>query len=151
MDNLKWQVGDISITKIVEVEFMAPGGGSEAAIPAAYPDEIKKMPWLIPDFANEAGELGASMHALLVETPDTRLIVDTCVGNDKQRQAEMWNELSTDFLDRLERAGWTRDNVDGVICTHLHFDHIGWNTVLEDGKWVPHLSKRPILYGENGF
>jgi len=64
-------------------------------------------------------------------------VVDTCVGNDKVRPGLLGKKpLSTNFLQQMADIGWTRDSVDTVVCTHLHVDHVGWNTMLEDGKWV---------------
>ncbi|MDO8704355.1 MAG: MBL fold metallo-hydrolase [Sulfuricaulis sp.] len=136
MANLMWQVGDITITKVVEMEMAHPNGGEKSGLPDAWPEAIKQIPWLIPDFATEEGHLRMGVHALLVQTPDTRVIVDTCVGNDKTRAFARWNKLTSNFLERLEDAGWPRGSVDGVLCTHLHVDHVGWNTMLENGRWV---------------
>ena len=84
----------------------------------------------------------------LVEAPGLRLVVDTCVGNDKPRHALGGNALATPFLQHMADAGWTRDSVDTVVCTHLHVDHVGWNTMLEDGKWVPTFPKAKYLFGK---
>jgi glyoxylase-like metal-dependent hydrolase (beta-lactamase superfamily II) len=78
-----------------------------------------------------------SLHALLVDAPDFRLVVDTCVGNGKPRTIPALNMMETSFLVDLEAVGWPRDSVDGVLCTHLHVDHVGWNTMLQDGRWLP--------------
>ena len=136
MSNLIWRIGDITVTRLVEAQGTGPGGG-EHALPLAYPETIRKTEWLIPHFATEEGHLRFSVHALLVETPQMRLIVDTCVGNDKTRNMPYWNMLATAFLTDLEAAGWSRESVGGVICTHLHVDHVGWNTMLHEGRWIP--------------
>ena len=78
----------------------------------------------------------------------TRQVVDTCVGNDKERGNPFFNKLQTDFLKDMEKAGWPRDSVDTVLCTHLHVDHVGWNTMLVDGKWVPTFPKARYLIGK---
>ena len=88
-----------------------------------------------------------SIHALLVEAPGLRLIVDTCVGNDKARGIIGRRALSTPFLDHLAEAGWAPESVDAVVCTHLHVDHVGWNTRLMDGKWVPTFPRARYLIG----
>lgn len=77
-----------------------------------------------PDYATDTGRL-KSMHALLVQTPSMRLVIDTCIGNKKPCKSPMFDMLQTDFLQRLEAAGWSRDSVDGVLCTHLHVDYVG--------------------------
>jgi glyoxylase-like metal-dependent hydrolase (beta-lactamase superfamily II) len=142
MTNLTWRVGDITITKLVErEESVRASGGERSGLPDAWPEAVKQISWLIPDFATAEGHLRMSIHALLVETPAMRLVVDTCVGNDKIRAIPDWNKLSTNFLGRLEAAGWPRESVDGVLCTHLHIDHVGWNTMLENGHWVATFPK----------
>jgi glyoxylase-like metal-dependent hydrolase (beta-lactamase superfamily II) len=136
---MMWKLGDVTIRKVAELEGALPGGGEGTMIPNATPEEVRKMPWLTPDFATEEGFIRVAVQALLVETPTRRIVVDTCVGNDKQRSGNpLFNNLKTGFLDTFEAAsGWKRTDVDGVICTHLHVDHVGWNTMLVDGEWRP--------------
>ena len=67
------------------------------------------------------------------------MIVDTCIGNDKERNIPSWSNLQLPFLEDLQIAGSDRMEIDMLICTHLHVDHVGWNTMLVDGEWVPHL------------
>src|SRR5207249_581609 len=72
------------------------------------------------------------------ETPSRRIIVDTCLGNDKEnRRIPTWNKLQTRFMADLATAGYQRETIDTVICTHLHVDHVGWNTMLIESRWVP--------------
>lgn len=134
---LTWRVGDITISRLVEMAGDGPGGGEHSPLPEAYPETLKRLSWLIPDFVTEEGYMRFSVHALLVDTPDGRLIVDTCVGNDKTRAMPMWNKLTTSFLEDLKAHGWRREAVDGVLCTHLHVDHVGWNTMLDGETWAP--------------
>ncbi len=75
-------------------------------------------------------------------------MVDTCVGNDKQRGMLGGRSLSTPFLQHMADAGWSRESVDAVVCTHLHVDHVGWNTMLVDGKWVPTFPNARYLIGK---
>ena len=88
-----------------------------------------------------------SVHALLVEAPGLNLVVDTCVGNDRPREITGGEPMSTAFLQHLGVAGWSRDGVDAVVCTHLHVDHVCWNTMLENGKWVPTFPRARYLIG----
>ncbi|HKA03138.1 MAG TPA: MBL fold metallo-hydrolase, partial [Acidimicrobiales bacterium] len=74
---------------------------------------------------------------LVVDIDGTRIAVDTCVGNHKPRANPGWNDLDTSFLDDMVAAGFPPDSIDVVVCTHLHVDHVGWNTHLVDGEWVP--------------
>jgi glyoxylase-like metal-dependent hydrolase (beta-lactamase superfamily II) len=151
MAYLSWRVGDVTITKIVEFEGAFPGGGPGSAVPEGTPEAIKQIPWLIPHFATEEGFIRMSVHALLVETPARRIVIDTCIGNDKVRSSPMFNMIKTNFLADLAAAGWSRDSVDGVLCTHLHVDHVGWNTMLEDGDWKPTFPKARYYFGRREF
>jgi glyoxylase-like metal-dependent hydrolase (beta-lactamase superfamily II) len=135
----QWNVGSIVIRKLVEFEFAGPVDNSLAdSLDGASAEAILAVPWLKPMWLNDANEVTSGVHSFLIETPSQRLIVDTGVGNHKPRAAAFFNQLDTDFLRRLdEQAGWPADTVTGVICTHLHVDHVGWNTVLVAGEWVP--------------
>jgi glyoxylase-like metal-dependent hydrolase (beta-lactamase superfamily II) len=78
------------------------------------------------------------MQSYLVRTRHHTILVDTCVGDHKKRQRPSWNmTTSGKFLADLVAAGVRPEAVDYVLCTHLHVDHVGWNTQLRDGRWVP--------------
>jgi glyoxylase-like metal-dependent hydrolase (beta-lactamase superfamily II) len=141
---LSWRVGDVTITRIVELETT---GGTRFLLPQATYDAVREIPWLIPHFAEPGGKLKMSIHALAVEAPGRRIIVDTCIGNDKQRDVESWSGLQTSFLADLEGAGFSRKSIDTVLCTHLHVDHVGWNTMLVDGAWIPTFPRARYLIG----
>jgi glyoxylase-like metal-dependent hydrolase (beta-lactamase superfamily II) len=146
---MQWKVGRIKITKIVEVETV---GSTRFILPLASHDEIRKLPWLIPNFATEEGRLRMSIHALVVETPTRRIVVDTGLGNDKQgRNVPIWNNRNTPFLDMMSAAGFAPDSIDTVLCTHLHVDHVGWNTKLVDGRWVPAFPGARYLFGRTEY
>ncbi|HKI73454.1 MAG TPA: MBL fold metallo-hydrolase [Pseudomonadales bacterium] len=130
----RWQIGAVKITRIVELEVT---GGSRFILPQATRDAVKHMQWMKPHFMDDEGNLVMSVHALVVETAGRRIIVDTCIGNDKERAIPAWNKLQLPFLDDLKAAGYDRMDIDTVLCTHLHVDHVGWNTMLVDGKWIP--------------
>ena len=149
---LSWQVGDVKVTRVVEQEIPIPYSPETVFLTEATPAELRKHPWLYPHFVDEQDNLLLSIHALLVEAPGLRLVVDTCVGNDKPRAGMTGpGGLQTKFLEAMAEAGWTRESVDAVICTHLHVDHVGWNTVLEGGKWVPTFPNARYLFGRTEF
>lgn len=146
---MNWRVGEVKITKIVELEVT---GGSRFILPQASPEEILPIAWLRPDFADERGRLRMSIHALVIETPDRRIVVDTCLGNDKEnRRIPTWNRLQTSFLADVAAAGYARETIDTVVCTHLHVDHVGWNTMLAGGHWVPTFPNAHYLMGRIEF
>ena len=145
---LSWQIGAVKITCVVEMVIPFPEG---SLLRDATAEALKTSPWLFPHFAKEDGTLIASVQALLVEAPGLRLVVDTCIGNDKPRNLTGGIPLATPFLQHLADAGWSSDSVDAVICTHLHADHVGWNTMLVGGKWVPTFPKARYLIGKREF
>jgi glyoxylase-like metal-dependent hydrolase (beta-lactamase superfamily II) len=127
-------------------------GGSRFILPDATYEAVLPIQWLQPHFADERGRLKMSIHALVVETPERRIVVDTCLGNDKEgRRIPTWNNLQGPFLADLALAGYPREAIETVMCTHLHVDHVGWNTMLVDGRWVPTFPKARYLMGRTEF
>ena len=88
-----------------------------------------------------------SIHTFVIESEDARIVVDTCIGNDKPRENPEWDRRQSDFLEQLEARGAPADAVDLVLCTHLHVDHVGWNTRLGDDRWVPTFPNARYLIG----
>jgi glyoxylase-like metal-dependent hydrolase (beta-lactamase superfamily II) len=146
---MHWTVGKVKITKIVELETV---GSTRFILPLASNEEIRKLPWLIPHFATEEGRLKMSIHSLVLETPARRIVVDTGLGNDKQgRNVPTWNNRNGPYLETLTQAGFPPDSIDTVLCTHLHVDHVGWNTRLVDGKWVPTFANARYVFGKTEY
>lgn len=142
---MQWTAGRVKVTRIVELESV---GGTRFILPEATAEEALKLSWLVPDFANEQGRLKMTIHSLVVETPTRRILVDTGLGNDKQgRNVPTWNGLATPFLENLTAAGYPPESIDTVLCTHLHVDHVGWNTRLVDGRWEPTFAGARYLFG----
>jgi len=144
---LTWKVGRVTITRVVELEMPIAYDPAAPFMFDATPEALLALPWLQPHFVTTQGELLLSVHALLVEAPGLRLVVDTCIGNDRPRELTGGVALQTPFLEQLAEAGWSREVVDTVVCTHLHVDHVGWNTMLEHGRWVPTFPKARYLIG----
>jgi len=146
---MRWKVGRVKITKVVELETV---GSTRFILPLATNEEIRKLPWLIPDFATEEGRLKMSIHALVEETPSHRIVVDTGLGNDKEgRSVPTWNNRQGPFLETLTDAGFPPDSIDTVLCTHLHVDHVGWNTRLVGGQWVPTFANARYVFGKTEY
>jgi glyoxylase-like metal-dependent hydrolase (beta-lactamase superfamily II) len=141
----RWKIGDVTITRIVEVETASIGS---FVLPDALPDNLAPIDWLRPNFVDAEGQLIMSIHALIVETAGRKLVVDTCLGNDKPRPLPDWNQRQGPFLADLEAAGHPRESIDTVICTHLHVDHVGWNTMLVNDRWVPTFPNARYLIGK---
>jgi len=141
----QWQVGDVKVTRVVEMEV---AGGSRFILPDATRDACLPIDWMQPHFMDADGNLIMSIHALVVDTGNQRIIVDTCIGNDKERDIPTWSHLQTSFLEDLSNAGYRRESIDLVMCTHLHVDHVGWNTMLVDGEWIPTFPNARYLVAE---
>lgn len=138
---LRWQVGEVLITRVQEFE--APGIGF--LLPDATRENLATIDWIGP-YLDDHGEAVGSVHSLVLEVADRRILVDTCVGNDKSRLPfKLWHMRQGPFLADLEEAGFPLESIDTVVCTHLHTDHVGWNTRLQDGRWVPTFEKARTL------
>ena len=138
-----WNIGDVSITKVLEMEKHWP---FSALLPGAE-EVIDDLDWLRPDFVTDEGRMKLSIHALVIESDGQTIIVDTCCGNNKDRPgAPAFDNLETDFLGELSRCGFSPTDVDVVLSTHLHVDHVGWNTQLIDGTWVPTFPNAEYLF-----
>lgn len=148
---LRWRIGDVTVTRVVEMEMPVPYNPKRAFLKEATPEALAAIPWLAPHYVTPEGHLRLSIHALLVEAPGLRLVVDTCIGNDRPRRLVGGQSLSTGFLQAFEATGWTRESVDAVVCTHLHVDHVGWNTMREGEGWVPTFPKARYLIGRREY
>lgn len=135
---MRWKIGQTTITRIEEMTgpMFDPVRFLPDYDPAVF--EANKS-WLYPDHVDPAsGNLIASMHSWLIETSHHKILIDTCVGDDKSRMPfRNWHEMKTPWLHNFEATGVKPGDIDFVMCTHLHVDHVGWNTRLENGQWVP--------------
>ena len=151
----RWKIGSVTITKISEGVLesgLAAPSEDEGFLGQASCDALLAIDWLRPDFITEKGEVRLALHALVVETPTRRILVDTCVGNDKRRpQQPFWDQLGLPFLQAFAAAGFARESIDSVVCTHLHVDHVGWNTMKVDGRWVPTFPNARYLFGRTEY
>jgi len=118
------------------------------------PDVVERhREWMLPHHYDPAsGKLKLSIHSWLVKVGGRTILIDACVGNDKQRpNRPLWHLMKTPYLDRLAQAGAAPDDVDVVMCTHLHNDHVGWNTRLDNGRWVPTFRNARYLFNKIDF
>jgi glyoxylase-like metal-dependent hydrolase (beta-lactamase superfamily II) len=130
-----WRIGDVTVTQVVEQTMTIEPG---KLLPAATAEEVGAIAWLGSDHVDDQRRLHMSFNSLIVRTPTCLALVDTCVGNDREGlDLAKWNGLQTGYLQALDDAGIDRDAVDVVLCTHLHVDHVGWNTMKIDGAWRP--------------
>ncbi len=135
MKLLRWHVGDATVFRIGEVDASPALDGLIREFDAA---DVARAPWLTPHFIDGAGRLKGMVQVFVVLIAGRAIVVDPGVGNGKQRTAvPAWNNLQTNFLDQLRDTGVQPDRIDYVVNTHLHFDHVGWQTVLIGGAWQP--------------
>ncbi|GAA1961926.1 MBL fold metallo-hydrolase [Kitasatospora viridis] len=137
-----WHLGGITVRRVDEIEL--PRQTGPWLLPGATKEVLDEASWLRPDFADAEVPRLAS-HSFAVTAGGLRIVVDTGIGNGKERANPAWNGLDTDFLEQLTAAGFPPESVDLVITTHLHTDHVGWNTRLADGAWVPTFPRARYL------
>ncbi|MEE4299186.1 MAG: MBL fold metallo-hydrolase, partial [Pseudomonadales bacterium] len=141
-----WRFGDAAVARIEEmvgpmfdpVSFFPD---HDPAVMAAARERFG------PAQIADSGRIVASMHSWLIRVEDRTVLVDGCIGNHKDRQPfHRWSGLETDWPKRLAAAGVRPEEIDFVMCTHLHVDHVGWNTQLVDGRWVPTFPNARYLF-----
>jgi glyoxylase-like metal-dependent hydrolase (beta-lactamase superfamily II) len=144
--------GDVTVSKVVELDRSATPVGF--MLPDATPERIAaQREWLGPELLDPAtGNHRATIHSYIVRTPWHTIVIDTCVGNDKPRNGvQPWHMRSGSYLADLSGAGLKPEDVDLVVCTHLHVDHVGWNTRLEGGRWVPTFPRAKYIFARDEF
>ena len=145
-------IGDISVTRVEEI--LGPGFLPTQLCPDFQPEALQRhRNWLVPNHYHEkSGRLIGSVHSWVLRTGRHTILVDTCVGNDKTRHGfPSWTNRQGPFLERLAEAGVAPEAVDFVLCTHLHVDHVGWNTRLVDGRWVPTFPNAKYLFARREY
>ncbi|MEM9034062.1 MAG: MBL fold metallo-hydrolase [Actinomycetota bacterium] len=141
-----WRIGDVSITAVVE---------SDASwkwrwlLPEVEQTVVDEIGWIAPQWGDH-DRFHIRIQGFLLEVDDRRILVDTCVGNDKERPTPLFDRLETTFLDDLDAICPVED-VDTIVCTHLHVDHVGWNTRLRDGRWVPTFERARHLFAREEY
>ncbi|MFG3321152.1 MBL fold metallo-hydrolase [Streptomyces sp. NPDC048171] len=135
MPTPSWTVGDVTVHRVDEAPL--PPATGPWLLPGATTEVVSQHPWLRPDFADPDGTLRLDSHSFAFHADGLRVLVDTGIGNGKERANPAWHDLRTDFVERLTAAGFPPDSVDLVVLTHLHADHVGWNTRKVDGAWIP--------------
>lgn len=103
--------------------------------------------WLVPRFYDPlADRLAITIQSFLLKTRHHTILVDACSGNHKTRERQFFNHREWPWLRALAAAGACPEDIDYVLCTHLHVDHVGWNTMLRDGSWVPTFPNAKYLF-----
>jgi len=146
-------IGDIAITRVEE--FVDPGVPVSFLLPDLPEDVIPaNLDWLAPRFLDPATMgVDIAMQSWLIRTRHHTILVDTCGGNHKPREhfPVFHQRQSGAYLDNLRAAGVSPEDIDYVFCTHLHIDHVGWNTRLDNGVWVPTFPNARYLWSQADY
>src|SRR6187401_558502 len=147
------ELGRMRVHKVHEMDSPVP---LLSQLPGTTADDMHRLlGWYDqPDEVNpdpETSFMTFSVHSWVIALDGKTILIDTCCGNHKDRDLPEVNQLNTDYLGNLKRAGFAPEDIDMVMCTHLHFDHVGWNTRLENGKWVPTFPNARYVFGRRDF
>ena len=151
--SLTFKAGDLTIHRIIEQEtsFLP----ALEMLPTLTPDVLaENRAWMQAARALDANDmLMLCFQSYVVKTPHHTILVDGCIGNDKPRPLRpKWNMKTDDtYMRALAAAGLSVADIDYVMCTHLHVDHVGWNTRLENGRWVPTFPNARYVFGKTEF
>ena len=145
-----WRIGEATVTRIEEL--LGPAFRPQELLATWDPAVLEEhLHWMAPNYYVPAtDQFIMSVHSWLIRTPHHNILVDTCCGNAKQRLGSPhFHQLETPYLDRLRAAGVEPEDIDYVLCTHLHVDHVGWNTRLLDGRWVPTFPNAKYVFSRD--
>ena len=143
-------IGDVRVARVVENE--GPFSPVGWILPGFSPELLREHAWLQPAYVDEQTRALMSFHSYVLRTPHHTIVIDGCVGNNKERpERPMWHRQEGPYLDRLAAAGVRPQEVDFVFCTHLHADHVGWNTRLKDGRWVPTFPNARYIFARREY
>jgi len=151
MATTTFRIGDITINRVVEQE--GPFFNPLEFFPTLKPEVLEEnRGWMTQGgyLDRQNGQLVLCIQSYLVQTPHHTILIDSCVGNHKPRPTRpFWNMMNTDRFEKsLAGTGVSVDQIDFVMCTHLHVDHVGWNTKLENGRWVPTFPKAKYVFAD---
>ena len=147
------ELGRMRVHKVHEMDSPVP---LLSQLPGTTADDMKRLlTWYDqPDEVNadpETSFMTFSVHSWVIEIDGRTILIDTCCGNHKNRALPEVHQLDTEYLGNLRRAGFAPEDIDMVMCTHLHFDHVGWNTRLDNGRWVPTFPNARYVFGKRDF
>jgi glyoxylase-like metal-dependent hydrolase (beta-lactamase superfamily II) len=146
------KIGDFRVDRVLEFE--APYFKIDFLLPGASPELIAaNADWLKPHFVDPADDrVILSFQSFVLRTGRHTILIDTCAGNDKERPARPnWHRQRRPYLDRMRALGVAPESIDFVFCTHLHADHVGWNTKLENGRWVPTFPNARYIFARREY
>jgi len=142
-----FSIGNIRLAKVVES--LEPTSPRFLYVDKRKEDFDPHLDWLQPHFVDAEKRILLSIHTFLIQTTHHTIVIDTCIGNDKQNlEFPNWNARQGLFLRDLAAVGCAPESVDYVFCTHMHIDHTGWNTRLRDGRWTTTFPNATYLFNK---
>jgi glyoxylase-like metal-dependent hydrolase (beta-lactamase superfamily II) len=147
----KLAIGDITVETIEEVS--GPRYTPAFLLPKASSELIQRHAgWMAPDLYDPQADLLAMVRqSMVVRTRHHAILIDTCVGDCKRRNPPGMNDLHSPWLGNFRALGLSFEDIDLVMCTHLHVDHVGWNTRLADGRWVPTFPNARYIFARSEY
>ncbi len=146
------KLGGLAVHRIQEMVANLP---FSMVLPQVGAEDLKSLRrWYWDEVLSEdpaQAQFTLSVHSYVLQVDGRNVLVDGCNGNDKTRSVPFANQLRTPYLDELARCGLQPQDIDLVLCTHLHADHVGWNTRLTDGRWVPTFPRARYLFGKRDY
>ena len=144
------RLGNAVLTRVAETQVQIPTSLWPSTPPEAWHAEADL---LAPRFWNPETDLfRIAIQSWVLQVDGLTIVVDTGAGNDRHRPwMHPLDHLSTPFLDTMRASGIEPDEVDVVLNTHLHTDHVGWNTQLVDGAWEPTFRNARYLMPEADY
>jgi glyoxylase-like metal-dependent hydrolase (beta-lactamase superfamily II) len=148
---LSLRLGDVTIAAVEEVS--GPRLRPDFLLPQSSPNMIARHAhWMAPDLYDpSSGLLAMVRQTNVIRTPHHTILIDTCAGDDKERNTPNFHRLKTPWKNNFKTLGLAFEDVDIVLCTHLHVDHVGWNTRLDNGKWVPTFPNARYLFSRTEY
>jgi glyoxylase-like metal-dependent hydrolase (beta-lactamase superfamily II) len=148
---LSWQIGPVKVSRIVEIYNFTDN--INMTIADATPEEVLALDWLQPNYATPEGEQRLNFQGFVIEAPGRTIVMDTCIGAGREREFDVFCNLPEGFLEDLASLGINREQVEIVFCSHLHFDHVGWNTYKDPatGAYKPTFPNAKYLFGKTEF
>jgi len=146
------KVGAATVTRIEES--YAPIFDATKFFPDWRPNVVDEhRDWMVSGhYDPTSGLLNMSVHSWLIKLDGRTILIDACVGNHKPRPSlPMWHLMKTRYLERMAEAGIRPDQIDMVMCTHLHLDHVGWNTRLDNGRWLPTFPNARYVFSQEDY
>ncbi len=148
---MSWQIGEVKVTRIVELYDFTDN--INMTMSDATADEVIALEWLHPHYATPEGLQRMNFQGFVIQAPDRNIVVDSCIGAGRERDFGVFCNLPEGFIEDLESLGITRHDIDTVMCTHLHFDHVGWNTYKDPatGAFTPTFPNARYLFGKTEY